>query len=217
MGKIRDLTGQRFGRLTVIERFGSCGHGDVNWLCICDCGNEHIASRGSLLKGKVLSCGCLRREQASHIHTYIKPKHGGSGTRLYRVWRNMKSRCNCPTASKYNLYGGRGIKVCDEWLSFDGFQNWSLSNGYRDDLTIDRIDGGKNYYPENCRWVTPKVQGNNTSQNHKITYGERTQTLAQWADELGIPYKTVSERIRRKWDVKKAFETPVKNHACKTS
>lgn len=217
MGKMRDLSGQRFGRLTVIEPCGTTGHGEIKWRCICDCGNEHMASRGSLVGGKVSSCGCLRREQAGEIRAYVKPKHGGSNTRLYRIWRNMKSRCNCPTASKYHLYGGKGVRVCEAWISFGPFRDWAMSNGYADDLTIDRLDSNGDYYPENCRWVTSKVQGNNTSQNHKIEYDGRVQTLSQWADDLSLPYKVLSERIRRRWPIKRAFETPVQHHASTTS
>lgn len=214
---MRDLTGQRFGRLTVIDPCGTTGHGEIVWRCIYDCGNEHIASRGSLTYGKVLSCGCLRREQASKIHTYVKPKHGGYGTRLYRIWRNMKSRCSCPTASKYHLYGGKGIKVCEEWLSFERFRDWAMSNGYADNLTIDRLNSDGDYCSGNCRWVTQKGQANNTSQNRRIEYKGIVQTLSQWADALGLPYKVLSERVRRKWPIEKAFTAPVQHHASTTS
>ena len=121
----------------------------------------------------------------------------------------MRGRCKNPKASKYELYGGKGIKVCNEWdNSFVSFYDWSINNGWTKGLTIDRIDGNKNYEPNNCRWVGYKIQNNNTTQNRKITFEGKTMNLTQWAEYLGIDKKMLSERIRRNWTIERALTTP---------
>lgn len=138
--------------------------------------------------------------------------------RLQNIYVNLKQRCYNPKSTFYKNYGGRGITVCDEWLNsemYDGrstkgwiaFKNWALSNGYADDLTIDRIDNSKGYCPENCHWVTMRTQQNNRRSNHLITYKGKTQSLVNWCRELNLNYDTIKCRIRRNWTVEKAFET----------
>ena len=151
-----DLTGQRFGRLTVLKRAETINK-RTRWLCRCDCGEEVIVEAYNLKKGHTQSCGCLQREAASKANT----THGMRGSRLYRIWVCMHNRCYRKCYHAYNHYGGRGITICDEWHDFQAFQYWAIENGYNDDLSIDRIDNDKGYYPDNCRWVTMEEQNRN--------------------------------------------------------
>ena len=126
-------------------------------------------------------------------------KHGMYNTRLYRIWTHVKSRCCNPRDKAYDRYGGRGICLCDEWKSFVPFMNWSLSNGYSEHLEIDRIDNNSGYSPDNCRWTTRKVQCNNFSRNHLLTYKDETHTLQEWSEMLGVNKSTMSTRAWRGW------------------
>ncbi len=157
MGKLIDLTGQRFGRLVVLERVENHGK-DPAWLCKCDCGTVKTVSGNHLRSGNIQSCGCGRRDAAIEHST----KHGGGSSKLYKVWAGMKTRCYNSKFKYYKNYGGRGITVCKEWIgNFGAFQDWALSHGYAEGLTIDRIDNDKGYSPDNCRWVTMKEQRHN--------------------------------------------------------
>lgn len=182
MGQKTDLTGQRFGRLTVIERVPNTSkYKCVKLRCLCDCGNERIVDRDSLVRGLTRSCGCLRRE-SMRINHHVQQcgdenthyRHGKTYTRLYRIWRGMKQRCLNPNYHSFPEYGGRGITICDEWIDdFPQFYEWSIANGYRDDLTIDRMDNDKGYCPTNCRWATRSEQNSNQRryQNNKQSAG----------------------------------------------
>lgn len=139
-----------------------------------------------------------------------KIKHGMYGTRLYGIWRSMKKRCYLKTHAYYKNYGGRGIIVCDDWKNnAKSFFDWALSNGYKDDLTIDRIDVNKGYFPENCRWVSFAEQNRNKRNNHFLTYNGITKCIYDWGCELGIDERTLNERLKRGWSVEKTLTQPV--------
>lgn len=136
-------------------------------------------------------------------------EHGLCGTRIYRIWAGMKRRCDSPNQPYYKWYGGRGIKVCDEWKNdVVAFWNWAQENGYADNLTIDRINSNGDYCPENCRWATHKEQANNQRSNRKIEYRGEVKTLQQWVEELGLSIDTVSDRLRYGWSIEDAFDLP---------
>lgn len=207
MSKLNDLTGQKFGRLTVVERVENAKNRNARWKCVCDCGNEVIVTGSNLCRGNTKSCGCYQKEMT----VKTKTTHGGHETRLYRIWADIKKRCYNENQAYYNDYGGRGISMCESWRgSFESFRDWSLENGYSDDLSIDRINFNGNYEPSNCRWATVKEQANNRRSNRFLTYNGKTQTMAQWADELGLEYKEIAARLNYLgWTVEEALSTPV--------
>lgn len=209
MGQFIDLTGKRFGRLTVIKRAENDNRRKSMWICQCDCGKT-LTVRGDHLKSgwHTQSCGCMGLE--NRIKAW--ETHGDTYKRLYRIWKLMKSRCEGDRKESRATrdYRDRGIRVCPEWHDYESFRDWALKNGYEDGLTIDRIDVNGNYEPSNCRWADAKTQANNTRRNINITYNGKTMTLKQWSFELKIKYRTLSHRILKLgWSVEAAFTTPV--------
>lgn len=202
MGKKPNLIGQKFGRLTVTELYGTAKGHKQRWKCVCDCGGEAVVTTNNLTSGQVKSCGCYQKE----VRSKTKYKHGMSHSRIYRIWSNMKARCETETNKAYELYGGRGISVCAEWEEFIPFRDWALSNGYQDNLTLDRINNDGNYEPENCRWATPKEQGNNTRCCHYITYNGETKTVRGWEEALGYSRGIIYSRLKSGWSVERAIE-----------
>lgn len=206
--KHKDLTGEKFGRLTVIKQHSHPKGGVYYYLCECDC-EQHtqlIVEGKRLTTGNTQSCGCLHREMLIKRNKSNR-LYEEKDDRLVRIWRAMHHRCESKIDEHYKNYGGKGIKVCEEWKDFEFFNDWAWSNGYNDNLTIDRIDSNGNYEPCNCRWVSQKEQTNNTNRNKYITYQGATKTLAQWCEELGLNYSRTKARLNTlHWSVEDAFE-----------
>lgn len=197
MSKLIDLTGQRFGRLTVIERTITSKSGRAKWLCQCDCGKSTTTTGTNLRTGVTKSCGCYMIECETTRIKEICTTHGKSHTRLYRTWKNMKQRCYNPNNTYYHRYGGRGITICAEWKQdFKAFYDWAIANGYQDNLSIDRIDNEKGYSPDNCRWVTRKVQERNKSRNRLVELNSKTKTLAEWCEIYAVDYDKARSCLR---------------------
>lgn len=213
MPPVKDLTGQKFGRLLVLERADDLiqtnGKHRIRWKCVCSCGNTKILTKDALLHNRVQSCGCLRKETTRKLKT----THGLRKSRIYRIWTNIKTRCTNLNADNYCYYGEKGVQMYSEWYNnFTSFYDWSIKNGYKDTLTIDRIDTKGNYEPSNCRWITSKEQQNNKLNNHYITYKGTTHTLMEWSKILQIKNSTLHKRINYLgWSVERAFSTPTKS------
>ena len=194
--KYKDLTGLRFGRLTVVG-LEETNTRKTYWLCRCDCGNFKKARSDSLQAGKIQSCGCLKKEQDA-VNLSVGHKHLMSHTGIYDIWQGMKRRCYDIHNPRYHNYGGRGIFICDDWKNdFSAFYEWSVNNGYQENLTIDRIDNNKGYSPDNCRWADAKTQSRNRSSNVKITIGNATKTLTEWCEIFQLDYRTIHARYSR--------------------
>lgn len=196
INRVNDLTGKKFGRLTAIGLADKKSR-KTYWICQCDCGNLKIARSDSLQCGAIKSCGCLKKEQ-DKVNLTAHHSHKQSGKRIYNIWQGMKARCYNKNNARYHRYGGRGITICEEWKDdFSAFYEWSINNGYSEDLTIDRIDNNKNYSPENCRWSNNEEQCNNRDTNINITIGNATKTLMRWCEIFELNYKTIYARYSR--------------------
>ena len=210
-----DLTGMKFGRLTVLERVEnyitpSNGKTRSQWLCECECGNKCVVQAAHLKSGHTQSCSCLNKD----ITKKRASTHGESKTPLYYVWKSMRQRCKNPNNSRYEDYGGRGIDICTEWDDFLTFKEWAYANGYTNGLTVDRIDNDKGYSPENCRIADYIIQGNNKRNVRHVEYDGRNQTVREIADKFGIDRELLSQRIfTYGWDVNKAISEPKKERA----
>lgn len=194
--KVHDLTGQKFGLLTVIG-LAETDTRKTYWVCKCDCGNMKTVRSDSLLCGAIKSCGCIKRKQ-DEVNLTKNHRHKMSGTRIYQEWQGMKGRCYNKGYARYANWGGRGIEVCEQWRnSFENFYAWAMANGYQDDLTIDRIDNNGDYCTGNCRWVSQQEQSRNRRSNINITIGNSTRTLIEWCEIFQVDYAKVNARYHR--------------------
>ena len=201
--------GEKFGKLTVLKEEKSIDHNGYKKrmvLCVCDCGNKKSVRLEYLRKQHTKSCGCLRGYELLKINK----THGKSKTKLHGVWASILSRCNNKNVRGYHNYGGRGIKICEEWLEFESFLNWSNNNGYKEGLSIERINNDGDYCPNNCEFTTKTAQANNKRNNKFFTFNGRTMTLPQWSRFLKINQGTLSSRIKNGWDINRAFSVRVR-------
>ena len=197
MGIIKDITGQKFSKLTAIEMCGKDKNGLALWKCECDCGNESVVNYYSLLNGHTKSCGCNNK------------KHGKSDTRIYQTWTNMRGRCYSPKHHGFKYYGGRGIKVCDEWNdSFETFYEWAINNGYEKNLTIERINVNGDYCPNNCTWISKSEQQRNRRDTIYLTYNGKTLNTWQWSKITGLSQETISQRRYSHWNDERILTEP---------
>lgn len=198
-----ELSGIQVGCLKVLEKDSNkTSSGENKWICICECGNKISVSTSRLSKERIKSCGCHKGDNFR--------KHNQKHSRLYNIWCSMKQRCN------ENRGNYKNITYCKEWEEFIPFYEWSIANGYADNLTIDRINTLGNYEPSNCRWVSQKVQQNNRTNNTLYTLDNATHTLSEWSEILGIGRSTLSARILKLgWSVEKALTTPLKKEEVK--
>lgn len=211
--KIKDIKGQKFGKLLVVEHVGFSCDNHALWKCVCDCGKELITIGSSLRRGDTTSCGCYQIERST--------KHGLKHTKEYEAWLHLRARCYNPNEKYYNNYGGRGITVCDRWNnSIDGFLNFMKDMGKKPgkEYSIDRIDNSGNYCPENCRWATFKTQNNNRRNNRYLTLNGETKTMQEWVNFLNIPRSTLKQRLHNGWSVEEALtlERSLKKKSFKT-
>jgi hypothetical protein len=203
-----DITGEKYGMLTVIKQNGHGKSGRIVWLCKCDCGNVVSVRGNDLRTGRTISCGCYKRA----ITSITKTTHGDSGKRLYNIWRDVVRRCKDKNNPRNKNYGMRGIDICCEWAnSYESFKEWSLYNGYADNLSIDRINNNGDYKPTNCRWTTRKVQNNNKRVNRLLTHNGETLSIKLWAEKIHMNYQTLVGRINKKWPVEKSLTEPIHN------
>lgn len=195
MSKFIDLSGQQFGYLTVLYRNPENPENSkrqrTKWICKCICGNVKSYDASNLKRKNTLSCGCMK-------NTVKHKTHGMSNTKIYKLWVSMKRRCYNPNMPHYEYYGGKGIRVCDEWKeNFQSFYEWSIKNGYKDGLSIDRIDNSKDYSPENCRWVTLEEQAKNKTNLLYATVNGETKSLCEWSEISGVPLNALRLRYLR--------------------
>lgn len=207
---IKDLVGKKFNFFTVIkfDKEKSKTKKQNFWLCKCDCGNSELISVSStdLTKGYIHGCNACKNDRIGKSQTH----HGMKYTRIYKLWSSMKSRCSNPYINGYENYGGKGIKVCDDWLKFEPFYNWAISNGYTDELTIDRINVYGNYEPDNCRWVTNKEQKRNMKKTIYVLYNNTTYVLLDLLEMLGRvdEYDKIRSRLGRNWTLEESLNIP---------
>ncbi len=212
MGKVIDLRNKQFGKWKVLDEDPirkKDGYRKIYWRCRCECGNIRIVESQSLRIGQSTNCGCIGHKKiykyspnykSEYENLYQSEVYKKIPKRIKNILKAMKHRCYYTKNINYKHYGLKGITICEEWLNPENgiinFYNWAISNGYRDTLSIDRIDGSKGYYPENCRWATKKEQSNNLSSNVFATINGQTKTIAQWCEELNIKRDKFTRKYR---------------------
>ncbi|WP_042297110.1 hypothetical protein [Paraburkholderia bannensis] len=206
-----EMVGRRFGRLRVTRQAQNIGR-DVAWSCVCDCGEALNVRGAALRRGNTSSCGCLHREQLIARNQLALARttktHGMSSTRTFRIWVGMRRRCADPRIKCFRNYGGRGVRVCERWASFENFlADMGEAPAH---MSIDRIDVNGNYEPGNCRWATPAIQSRNKRDNFVIAFGGTTQCLTDWAADIGVSVQTLHSRLRDGWSVEQALSLPVR-------
>lgn len=196
--------GKKFNWLTVIEPLKLQDQKYKTkwmWKCKCDCGNVKTMSPTKVITGRLKSCGCKRGY-------YGLPTHRETKTKLHEIWANMKNRCG-ETKSHDKNYYGRGIKVCDEWMKYDNFSKWAKENGYKEGLSLERIDNDGNYCPENCTWIERSKQQRNKQKTHWVEFQGKRMPLVEACEISGVKYNTAYERLNRGWTVDETFTIPV--------
>lgn len=204
--KKEDYIGKKYNHLMIVEFDHYGANSQAYFKCRCDCGNEVVVLGASIRSGNTKSCGCLKEQHKKSFGKHRKDQttHGGCGTRLYRIWFHMRARCRDKNSE---LYGARGIKVFEEWdSSFELFRDWALSNGYNDNLTIDRIDVNGNYEPDNCRWADMKTQGRNRRNTLYVDFQGKRMSLKDACEIVGVDYHTVYGRIADGMSVEQALQ-----------
>lgn len=200
-------SGEKYGYITIIEEGVpiklSNGYFSRTSICKCICGKISLFRMNDLRTGHTTSCGCMTSELLRKANT----THGLAGTLEYNIWQGMIKRCINTKSKFYFNYGGRGITICEKWMTFEGF--WEdMKGGYIKGLQLDRIDNNGNYKKDNCRWTTRKIQMRNTRANVLLTHNGKTQCVAAWAEETGIKYKTLHMRVTKyKWPAERALTT----------
>ena len=203
-----EWVGKKYGKLTVLGSVNKKVSKTTQWFweMRCDCGKVKMVKPLDAIVGRIVSCGCYRKTRGCLTKT-----HGMSHTRLHNIWCGMNNRCD-PNHKNSERYGGRGITICEEWVKFENFRDWSLANGYREGLTIERIDVNGDYCPQNCKWIEFSKQARNRTTTKWVTYMGREMSLAEAAEIAGLPYKAVHYRIKKLgWSVEKALSEPMRN------
>ena len=211
----REHIGEKYGRLTVIDIIPSVdANKGYSWKCRCDCGKETVVSPRKLITGLTKSCGCWKRDRVKTESIFDRTTHGGRHERLYSIWRGMIQRCERKENHDYPNYGGRGIAVCHEWRhDYAAFREWAVSNGYSEELTIERKNVNGNYCPENCTWIALKAQARNRRTSHWVEYNGERHVVTEWAEIFGVDAGTLHNRLRLGWSMERAISTPIKHRA----
>lgn len=196
LGDFQDFTGQRRGSFLIKEQAPFVRGKSRKWVCVCNCGNIKIETSGNIKRAAYLRCNerCTAPQK--------------SKMRFYMTWRGMILRCTDKNNRDYKHWGGRGITVCEEWASdYFCFHKWAEER-YKKGLSLDRIDNNKGYFPENCRYTTPRIQCNNRRSNRLVKLNGKTKTLSDWLRTYNIPKITFFARVKKGWSIKSAITTP---------